>query len=110
MNKLQILIIAGVLSAGAQAAEAYRYALQYSNKDFQSETTVKALYQRIREVAKDHCPNYFRERDLAGVNDCVQDVTLDIVRSIDRPALSAVAQERQDTLVAGEPEKQANRG
>lgn len=110
MNKLQILIIAGVLSAGAQAGESDRYALQYTNQDFQTEATVKALYQRIREVAKDHCPNYFRERDLAGVNDCVQDVTLDIVRSIDNAALSAVAQDRQETFVAGDPEQRTNRG
>lgn len=110
MNRWQILIIAVVLSAGAQAGDSDRYALQYSNRDFQSEATVKALYQRIRQVAKDHCPNYFRERDLAGVNDCVRDVTLDIVRSIDNAALSAVAQNRAQDLVAGDPLQRADRG
>ena len=104
--KKWITLAAGLaIATGALADGSSRYVLAYSAEDFKSKESVRALYQRVRSVARDQCPNYFRERDLPGVADCVREVTEDLVRSIDHPALTAYAGDGQDIRFARTDER-----
>jgi UrcA family protein len=90
MSRYASAVVVATLMAFAVGAHASdEYVLTYSAKDFQSVDSVKSLYQRIRRLARSHCPDYFRTRDLAGSNDCVNDVVSDLIANIDHPALSA---------------------
>lgn len=80
---------AGAEASARAASAADDYVLTYSANDFQTVDTVKALYQRIRSLARGHCPDYFRTRDLPGTSRCVDDVVNDLITSIGHPALSA---------------------
>ena len=105
MKKRIALTASLVIAAGTMADDSSRYVLAYSADDFKSKASVRALYQRVRSVARDHCPDYFRERDLPGVTDCVREVTEDLVRSIDHPALTAYASDDQDVRIARTDER-----
>ena len=85
-------------AASAYAADD-EYVLTYSADDFQSVETVKDLYQRVRNVARNHCPSYFRSRDLAGTTACVDDVVNDLIDNINHPALSAYQDGEDDVRV-----------
>ena len=96
------------------AASAYagddEYVMTYSADDFQSVETVKELYQRVRTIAREHCPSYFRSRDLAGSTACVDDVVSDLISSINHPALSAYQDGEDEVRVALEAIDRSNQG
>ena len=79
------LVIAGAASAGTND-----YRFTYSNADFADVESVKALYARIAKTAREYCPGYLPTRNLSEMSRCRQEVTADIVASIDHAALTAV--------------------
>lgn len=87
-----------------------QYVMTYNANDFQSVDTVKELYQRIRNLARNHCPDYFRTRDLAGTNDCVNDVVNDLISNINHPALSAYKDGDEEVRVALEAIDRSDQG
>lgn len=77
--------------AGASSAETNEYRFTYTNADFADVNSVKALYARVAETAREYCPGYLPTRRLSEMTRCRTEVTADIVASIDNPALTALS-------------------
>lgn len=82
--------------AGAASAETGEYRFTYTNADFADVDSVKALYAKIAETAREACPGYMPTRRLSEMSRCRAEVTADIVASIDNPALTALSNGEDD--------------
>lgn len=91
MNRVLIILLTFSFAAAAGADETH-YKFAYSAADFTDLGSVERLHKRISRTARDFCPPYLPARHLAETRRCVAEVTRDIVRSIDHPALTAVAE------------------
>ncbi len=89
-----------VVVAATASADDSQYVLSYTEADFESVDSVKALHRRIRSLATNHCPRYARSRDLRGTSDCVKDVVTDLIDSIDHPVLSAYLEGEDELRIA----------
>jgi UrcA family protein len=104
MKKLLLAVLTLSFAGAAAAADEYRFA--YTTSDFTDVTSVHDLNDRITQTARDYCPGYLPSKDLAEIRRCVQDVTSDIVQSIDNAALSALTTgDENDVRIALEQQR-----
>jgi len=97
MNKLLIALLT-ISFAGTVAADADHYRLAYTTADFSDVASVEDLHERITRTARDYCPGYLPSKNLAETRRCVEEVTEEIVQSINAPALSAMANGNADQV------------
>jgi len=84
--------------------------MTYSAADFESVETVKDLYQRVRKIARRHCPSYSRTRNLQGTNACVDEVVDELISRVDHPALTAYRGGEEQVRIALETIGHSNQG
>ena len=89
-----------VVFAATAMADDYEFVLSYTEADFDSVESVKALHRRIRSVARDHCPTYGVTHNLRDAQDCVNDLVTNAIESIDRPVLSAFLEGGEELRIA----------
>ena len=97
MSRTLIAAFALVI-AGAASAETNQYRFTYTKADFADVDSVKALYARIAETAREYCPGYLPTRRLSEMARCRTEVTADIVASIDSPALTALSKGQEEQV------------
>ena len=79
--------LAATISQPAAADDSY--VVTYRAAELQTEDGMRSLHQRIRDVAKRHCPSYSRTPSLADIRSCREDVVKDLVESIGDPRFIA---------------------
>ena len=97
MNKLLIALLT-MSFAGAVAADNNQYRFAYTSADFADVASVETLHERITRTARDYCPGYLPSKNIADTRRCVEEVTEEIVQSINAPALSAMATGNTDQV------------
>ena len=89
-----------VVVAATASAEDSQIRLSYTQADFESVESVKALHRRIRALARDFCPRYARIRDLRTTVDCVNGTAQDLIDAVDHPVLTAYTAGEDEVRIA----------
>lgn len=83
---------AALLVAGSAAADQFKFS--YTQQDFSSPEAVMQLHERIKSSARSYCnKEFFVDRTLGQVDECVEDVVTKLVDSIDDRRLFATTEQ-----------------
>jgi UrcA family protein len=106
MRKFVIAAVAAAsLVAGfgvAQAEAPVTRRVSVAKVDFTNPEAVKAFHQRLERAAREACSSGYIYATQMINNDrtCAEDTLADAVSKVDRPLLTAMQQQRQQTLTA----------
>ena len=108
------IVLAGLAlfgAAGAMAdsgAQGKAVKLSFTKQELNTHDGVVDVHDRIMQVARNQCPTYSQVRNLRRVQNCVTEVTADLVARIDHPRLTSYHNGSDEIQVAAKGMSEAD--